>query len=454
MNQERYDEAMRIIDEALIFGINPSLDGIAAMMEKMGNPHTKYPAVQVAGTNGKTSTVRETAALLRAHGYKTGLYTSPHLVEYPERMEIDGEVADKDLFADAVLEAKRVADELEDMVITEFELLTAAAFWAFAQAGIDVAVLECGMGGRWDATSIARSDVAVVTGIGLDHLGVLGNTQEEIAEEKAAIIHEGCKAVLGPGTQGTLQVFARRASEVGVQPWLVRGTADADAMRAGDAGIGAAGYVTYDCGYGAEPGTISVDVKGIYGEYDGIVMHAPLYQAQNISTAIAAAESYVGHALDADKVRDTMAAFGIPGRFETLCTNPMLIIDAAHNPQSALNLATAVARKFPEGDFQLLLAVLADKDARGIIEALAGLTPDIAVTQTDSPRALTRFELADMVEELTGTRPEIFETPALALEELMLRQVNTIASGSITLAGEVKGAWLARQAANGTRSFL
>lgn len=435
MSEERYERALQIIDEALIFGINPSLDGIRMMMEEMGNPHSKYPSVQVAGTNGKTSTVRQTAALLRAHGYRTGLYTSPHLVEYPERMEIDGQVADKDLFADAVLEAKRAADKLEGTIITEFELLTAAAFWAFAQAGIDVAVLECGMGGRWDATSIVNSNVAVVTGIGLDHLGILGNTQEEIAAEKAAVIHEGCKAVLGPGTQSTLGIFEERFAEAGVRPWLVRSTADAASMNVD----GISGFATYDCGYGQEPGTIAVSVKGIYSEYDGIVMHAPLYQAQNIATAITATESFAGHALDVRKVRETFEAFAIPGRFETLSRNPYLIIDAAHNPQSALNLATAVARKFPDGDFQLLLAVLADKDAHGIIEALAGLTPDIAVTQTNSPRALSRFELADMVEEMTGTRPEIFETPELALEELLSRQVNTIASGSITLAGEIKG---------------
>ncbi len=440
MPEQRYNQALQIIDEALIFGVNPSLDGISKMMQKMGNPHLKYPSIQIAGTNGKTSTVRQTAALLRGAGYKTGLYTSPHLVEYPERIEIDGKICDKSLFADAVLEAKRVADELQDMVITEFELLTAAAFWAFAKAGIDVAVLECGMGGRWDATSIVNSDVAVVTGIGLDHLGVLGNTQEEIACEKAAIIHESCKAVLGPGTQSTLHVFQERANEVGARPWLVKSKADAASTKFD----GASGFVTYACKYGDEPGTICVDVTGIYATYDQIIMHAPLYQAQNIATAIAATELYVGHALDVDNVRLIMKSFAIPGRFETLCKNPYLIIDAAHNPQSALNLATAVARKFPQGDFQLLLAVLADKDAHGIIEALAGLTPDIAVTQTSSLRALTCFELADMVEEMTGTRPEIFENPKLALDELMLRQVNTIASGSITLAGEIKGAWLER----------
>lgn len=454
--EERYERAVAILTDALKFGIHPSLDGIRMMMEKMGNPHLKYRSIQVAGTNGKTSTTRQIAALLRAHGYRTGLYTSPHLVEYPERMEIDGEVMSHGLFADAVILAKEVADEIEaasngEMTITEFELVTAAAFWAFGEAGIEVAVLECGMGGRWDSTSAIERDVAVVTGIGLDHLGILGNTVEEIAAEKAAIISAGCKAVLGPGTQGTLPVFLDRVRETGVEPWLVRDSV-ACAEMAGECGRGAieidgtpiAGFVSYDGSYAEETGTIDVDLHGIYADYDDIIMHAPMYQAQNISTAVAGAELFHGKAFDPEKVRRVMADFAIPGRFETLNEEPLLIIDAAHNPQSALNLATAIARKFPEGDFQLLLAVLADKDADGIIEALAGLTPDIAVTQTSSHRALSRFDLADRVERLTGTRPEVFDTPASALEELYRRGVPVVASGSITLAGEFKAAWQQR----------
>ncbi|MGI6217566.1 MAG: bifunctional folylpolyglutamate synthase/dihydrofolate synthase [Coriobacteriales bacterium] len=451
MSEERYEQAVGILSDALKFGIHASLEGISKMMAEMGNPHLKYPAIQVAGTNGKTSTVRQIAAILRTYGLRTGLYTSPHLVEYPERIEIDGKVVSHDLFADGVLLAKKTADMLEKrdgLQITEFELVTAACFWIFAQENIDVAVLEVGMGGRWDSTSIVDRDVAVVTGIGLDHIGILGDTVEEIAGEKAAIISKGCKAVLGPGTQQTLQVFLGRSAEVGVSPWLVRDSQTAEKMKSGEGlpsgdGLAApAGMVSYDSSYDEEEGRIDIDVHGAFGDYPGIVMHAPLYQAQNISTAVAACEQYLGHALDPQKVRSAMADFTVPGRFEMLSEQPLLIIDAAHNPQSALNLATAIARKFPDGGFQMLLAVLADKDANGIIEAIAGLTPDIAVTQTSSHRALSRFELADKVEQLTGTRPEIFDTPEVALEELLLRGVPIVASGSITLAGEVKAAWL------------
>lgn len=439
-----YETALRILDEALTFGIHPSLDGIKALMSKMGNPHMDYPSIQIAGTNGKTSTVRMTAALLGAHGLRTGLYTSPHLVEYPERIEVAGEVISRETFASGVIRAKEAADSLLDMTITEFELLTAAALWIFSQESVDVAVLECGMGGRWDSTSIVDPKIAVVTGIGLDHLGILGNTVEEIAAEKAAIIGPGCTAVLGPGTQGTLSVFMDRATETGVTPWLVREASQAAEIVENPGSVGGeiSGIVPYHAGYDEEPGEIDVVVECPAATYRDIEMRAPLYQAQNIATSLAAVELYMGEPLDPQAVSESFSTFSIPGRFETLSEEPFLLVDAAHNPQSALNLATALARRFPEGDFQLLLAVLSDKDARGIIEALCGMTPDIAVTSTSSPRALEVSELADMVTELTGTEPERFESPEAALEELLPRRVPVVAAGSITLAGEVKGIWL------------
>ncbi len=459
-----YEQALQILNEALTFGIHPSLDGIRALMNQMGEPHLHYPSIQVAGTNGKTSTTRMLAALLGAHGLKTGLYTSPHLVEYPERIEVADKVISHELFAKGVLRAKEAADVLEQtqgMTITEFELITAAAMWIFSQENIDVAVLECGMGGRWDSTSVVDPKVAVVTGIGLDHLGILGDTVEEIAAEKAAIIGPDSKAVLGPGTQATLDVFMQRCAECGLTPWLVResglagkltgeaagGLADrltdgldgGSAEKANTTTSETSSIVAYSAGYDSQSGFIDVDVECPLATYPQIVMEAPLYQAQNIATALAAAELFYEKQLDPKIVRATLGAFSIPGRFETLSEDPLLIVDAAHNPQSALNLATAIARKFPKGNFQLLLAVLSDKDAMGIIEALSGLTPDIAVTSTSSPRALLVDELAEMVKKASGTEPESFANPAEALDELLERGVPVVASGSITLAGEVKG---------------
>ena len=202
-----YTEAVSVLTHALKFGINPSLDPIKNMCAAMGDPHKRYKCVQVAGTNGKSSTTRITAALLHAAGYKVGLYTSPHLVKYPERIEINGEVVDDRLFARAISAAVDAAEAIE-YEATEFELLTAAAFWLFAEEEVDWAVLECGLGGRWDATSIVSPQVAVITGIGLEHTDVLGDTVEKIAAEKGAIIKEGSTAVLAQ------EVAAREARAV------------------------------------------------------------------------------------------------------------------------------------------------------------------------------------------------------------------------------------------------
>jgi len=184
------DEIVEVLKRVLTFGINPSLTGITALCAAMGDPQATFPVVQITGTNGKTSTARLTAALLREHNRVTGLYTSPELHRYPERVELDGIVLDDSRFARAVGAAidtaKALWGEVEPgvpAVITEFELLTAAALWAFADADVDTAVLEVGMGGRWDATSVAIPTVAVITGVGLDHMHVLGHPREDSSRE-------------------------------------------------------------------------------------------------------------------------------------------------------------------------------------------------------------------------------------------------------------------------------
>lgn len=177
-----YREALEALQGALKFGINPGLGPIERMCAALGDPQGAYRCVQVAGTNGKSSTSRMTAALLRSQGIKTALYTSPELVRYPERMEIDGRVVSDGQFASAV-EAALGAAAACSIEATEFELLTAGALWLFAQEGVEAAVLECGLGGRWDATSVCTPQVAVITGIALDHTHILGDTLEAIAAE-------------------------------------------------------------------------------------------------------------------------------------------------------------------------------------------------------------------------------------------------------------------------------
>ncbi|NTU89223.1 MAG: bifunctional folylpolyglutamate synthase/dihydrofolate synthase [Actinobacteria bacterium] len=437
-SQDSYEQALGILSRALVFGIDPSLDGIRALAEKLGNPQKGFVSLQVAGTNGKSSVSRMLAALLREEGMHVGLYTSPELVEYPERFEIDGEVISHAKFAEIVHVAAEAADDLSPMTVTEFELLTAAALYLFGQEQIDFAVFEVGMGGKWDATSIVDSAVATITGIGLDHKGILGDTELEIAGEKAAIIKPASSVVLGPGTAATQEVFLQRAEECATHPRVVfeKGS---DLFPSVPAELS----VTYSVKKTAP--ALVMDVEGCHARYEDVTMVAPPYQIPNIATAIAAAESALGRALNPEAVRRVFAKVVIPGRFETLRSDPLLIIDAAHNPQGASVLAEAIANRFTGVEKPtLLLAVLKDKDAAGIIKALKDAVAKIVVTKTESPRAMSTEDLAGLVYALTGTHPKTFETPAEALVYLTQgdRSPAVVASGSITLAGAIKGLFL------------
>ena len=395
-----YEEAINHVMSALKFGIDPSLEPIAALCKAMGQPQDAYECVQIAGTNGKSSTSRMIAALLHAGGKRVGLYTSPHLVEYPERIEIDGRVIDKQLFADGV-EAVLHAGECCGVVPTEFELLTAAAFWIFAHEGVDVAVLECGLGGRWDATSVCKPQVAIITGIGLDHVAILGDTVEKIAAEKAAIIKSGAVAVLADGLAAR-EVFVERAKQVGAE------------------------FIDVDC--------------SVSTPYASALAHMPSYQMKNAATALTAVAAFEEHrgktskyASVGESFKEAFSKLVIPGRFETLQQKPLLLIDAAHNPQSTSVLAEELKKR--QLNCTLVLGVLADKDCDGIVETLAPLFQRIVVTQSSSPRALPVAELAKLV-RLHGKEPRIAQSVKEALE--MTCNEDVIATGSITIAGEVK----------------
>ena len=451
-----YERACATLHEALRFGMDPSLEPITRMCAAMGDPQKSYACLQVAGTNGKTSTAHMTAALVQACAdaccgegdaassgapspgvgtiletpAKVGLYTSPGLTCYNERMKIfegrDGHVRaiSDTAFAEAI-DAAVAAGKSCDVAPTEFELLTAAALWWFAEEGTDAVVLECGLGGRWDATSVVDPAVAVLTGVGLDHTRVLGDTVEQIAAEKAAIIKAGSVAVLADGI-ACHELFEARAREVG-----------APVMDACPA----------DLGLFADPDAVS---------------SFPSYQRPNIATALKAAQAFFGVSVAAlPQASRALCSLSIPGRFECLREDPLFIIDAAHNPQSAAVLAKELAARFkmpaaPRGAafdgvavhgesahapvkppiWTLLLGILADKDAAGIVHELAPLFTDIVVTRSSSPRALDPHELAAIVAAETGRMPT--EVPDIATALSMLADTPVLATGSITVAGEVK----------------
>jgi dihydrofolate synthase/folylpolyglutamate synthase len=403
------EEVLGVLRRSLTFGINPSLTTITELTDALGRPQDALSVVQVTGTNGKTSTVRMIEAILRAHGRRTGLYTSPELERFPERIEVDGVVSSDEEFAAAVGAAIGTAIALYGesepgvpAVATEFELLTAAALWRFRESGVDTAVLEVGMGGRWDATSAAAPAVAVITGVGLDHTAVLGDTLEAIAAEKAAIIVPASAPILGPGTAPVEAVFLGRAQEVGSHARVVREGSESSPV---------AEELTVRYWVTARPhtpgGTTVVDVDGVHATYSGLQLTAPAYQTANIATAIAAAEAALGRALDAEATRSALARLAIPGRFEVVATDPVTIVDGSHNPQAAAVLAGAVADAWPDPAARpvVVLGVLADKDAAGIIEALAPVAAGFAVVAPESPRARDAGDLADIVRRVAAVEP-------------------------------------------------
>ncbi len=440
-----YDEALAIVRGALRFGIEPLLETVEDMLAELGDPDLAFECVQIAGTNGKTSTSRYTAAILAGEGLRTALYTSPELVSYTERMEVAGAPVSEVAFAHGVsaahvagerVNARRAEQGLRPYDITEFDTLTVAAMVVFAEAGVDVAVLECGMGGRWDATSAAKSIRSVaVTGIGLDHMRILGDTLEEIAGEKAAIIKPGRACVLGAGTAepaSVERVFLDQAAEAGVTPVLVR----PDAAGEKNAGLPVATFrvtkVPRRLG-----GPLELDVATPRATYPELAALKPSYQAQNIACAVTLAEAHLGRALDAEALFTSIVQCPTPGRFQLLRPEPPLLIDACHNPQSVEVFLAALEDVLPQGEPRplLLAAVLADKDVRGIVDLLARAFPRVAVTQTSSPRALSASELAALFAEagveVVGTYPTVeAATSALCGE-------SCVACGSITLAGEL-----------------
>ena len=435
-----FDEAVALAaDTGKISGdAGPLLETVVDMLDELGRPDEFYDCIQVAGTNGKTSTTRFSAAILRGEGLRTALYTSPQLVRYPERMEIDGRIISDAQFAhgvSAALEAGRRVNDAragagkERYTITPFDLLTVAALTVFAESGIDVAVLEVGIGGRWDATSATDPVAVAITGIGLDHTRILGDTLAAIAGEKAAVIKPGRVLVLGEGTHeaSVQQVMDARCRECGVVPLVVSHAVTKLPAHIGDT-------IGFSC----------TTPRAIYTPR----MVKPSYQPQNAACAIMLCEAYLGRELDHDLLEHALMTCPTPGRFDVLGTSPLQLIDACHNPQSCENFVSALDEIDPRIDRRptLLCAALSDKDVEGIVDVLVPAFPRVVVTQTASDRAMPAVELAKLVGEKlealgrpAGDLAATYPTVAEALDALDTAGAPFVAAGTITLAGEVAG---------------
>ena len=429
-----YADALAALSSAPTFGINPSLGPVTAMVEAIGRPDDTFASVQVTGTNGKSSTARFIAAIASAHGLHSGLYTSPELHSYTERIEVGGSPVAEEVFAAAVTAALGAAREA-GVEPTEFEILTAAALWAFREQEVDVAVLEVGMGGRWDATSVVSPAVAVVTGVGVDHAEHLGRTREAIAADKAHIIKAASAPVLGPGTAGVEDPLLARADAMRTH---------ARAVRAHGERTPVAEQLTVRYRVPARPsspdGATTLDVHGVHAEYPALVCRAPAYQAANVATAVAAAEALLGRALDPGLTRDAVAATRFPGRFEVVARDPWVVVDGAHNPEAAAVLADAIRDAWPDPAARpvIVLGVLADKDAAGIVAALAPVASGFVCVAPDSPRALAASELAAVVERVTGSAPQEAEGVAAGIEAARVTSTaaGVLVTGSIRTAAE------------------
>ena len=418
--------------------IEPSLARMNAVSHLMGDPQLTFPVIQVAGTNGKSSTARMIESLLRSFGLRTGLYTSPHLVDPTERICLDGapispEAAvatwnDIEPFI-SMVDHNSVADG--GPKLSYFEAMTALAYSVFADSPVDVAIIEVGLGGTWDATSVCRPQVAVITPVDLDHQEYLGETIREIAGEKAGILANAEAAVLGPQSPEAAAILVQACEDADLQP------------------------TRFGVEYGVNSQALAVggqllSLHGLRGDYSEIFL--PLFgehQGNNAAVALAACETFLGSALldplDEDLVREGFAKVISPGRLEILRTSPTVMVDAAHNPHSAKSLATALETSFTFVGVIAVLGMLGSKDAVGFLEALSPVVSQVVITEPMSPRALPAIELARLASEvLGGERVTIGGDLMSALEEAIgladssgeYGGVGIIVTGSVVLVGD------------------
>ncbi|GAB6903727.1 bifunctional folylpolyglutamate synthase/dihydrofolate synthase [Kineosporia succinea] len=450
LSQRAAEVYREILGRAPEHDLVPSLDRIAAVAQLLGDPQRSFESVHVTGTNGKSSTTRMIERLLREHGLRTGRFVSPHLRDVRERIAIDGESIDELRFIEAYEEITPYLElvdarnaEAGNPRLTYFEVLVALAYAAFADTPVDVAAVEVGLGGSWDATNIIDARVAVVTPVGIDHERFLGHDVATIATEKAGIIKPGAIAVISEQHDDAAEVLLSRAAEVGA-------TVFRESYQFG--------VSTREVALGGQLLTL----QGAAAVYPDIFI--PLHgahQAQNAAAALAAVEAFLlsdgrdwaatdnsgeGTGLDIDVVRAAFADVDSPGRLEVVRRSPTVLVDAAHNPSGAQVLADSLEEAFGFTRLIGVVAVLEDKDAEGILGALEPVLHEVVVTRTSSPRAMAPDDLAEIAEDVFGDdRVTTFERLDDALDYAMGQSEiggmiggGVLATGSVTMAADVR----------------
>ncbi|HEV3390328.1 MAG TPA: cyanophycin synthetase [Solirubrobacteraceae bacterium] len=399
------EDAERYILSRELFGMRFGLDRMRRLMTALGNPQLRFKSIHVVGTNGKSSTVRMTAAILAKHGLRTGVYLSPHLVSFAERIRVDDADLEPGEFAAAIQRAAHAAELVDrslvgDDRVTQFELLTAAAYSELARQGVEVAVIEAGLGGRYDATNVIPSRVQVLTSVGLEHTRWLGPTITAIATEKLDVVQPGGTLVLGYGLHpDALAVAEQVAAERG-----------ATIVHAG-----------------ADPGVPLIALGS--------------YQRRNFALARATAEAYLGE-LDPGAVAAAAAEILVPGRLQAIGEHPLTLLDGAHNPDGIAALAEALAEPWAAGHDRVVavISILDDKDAAGMLSQLLPLCDALVLTASQNPRALPPPTLQSLASQLGGPPSEVIRDPRAALErarELAGPNGLVVATGSIYLVADL-----------------
>jgi len=386
-----------------LFGMRFGLDRMRRLLTALGSPQERFSSIHVVGTNGKSSTARMAAAILEAHGARAGAYLSPHLVSFAERVRVGERDAAPDELARAVQRAAAAAAKVDrtaagDDRVTQFETITAAAYLLLAESGVEVAAVEAGLGGRHDATSVIGSSVQVLTNVGLEHTRWLGPTVADIAREKLAVVRPGATLVVGSGLDPDALALARETA----------------ADRAAELVVAA-----------ADPG-VPLAAEGSF-------------QRRNFALAAAAAEALTGE-LDPAAVRRAAASVVVPGRMQVVGRDPLTIVDGAHNPAGALALAESLREIAGGRRLALVISILDDKDAPGMLRALVDGADLVVATGNHNPRALPPATLASLAGQLGARACEVEPDPRRALERA--REATgaggvAVAAGSIYLAGDL-----------------
>lgn len=414
------------------------LDRIESLLDLLGSPQRAYPAIHLTGTNGKTSTARMIDSLLRAHGLHTGRYTSPHLETVRERISLDGEPVSEERFASVYREIKPLAelvDARSDEPLTYFDMTTALAFATFADAPVDIALVEVGLGGAEDATNVLQAGVCVITPIGLDHTEWLGDTLQDIALAKAGIIHPGATVISAAQEEEAAGPLLERCAEVGATL----------AREGGEFGV---------LGRAVAVGGQVLTLQGLGGVYDDVFI--PLHgahQAQNAAMALAAVEAFLGagarRQLDIEAVREGFASTSSPGRLERVRNAPTILLDGAHNPHGMKATVTALQEEFAFSKLVAVIGVLADKDAEALLELLEPVVDQVVVTRNSSPRAMPTEELGALAAEIFGEErvasaeemPDAIELAVAMAEEDVpgeLSGVGVLVTGSVVTVADAR----------------